>query len=205
MEKSEFKDLVEKTIKHLQKGTTPLDVLFDELAKLFLQRGAVKVGDVEFKIVEVEFYLNNKEGSFDPYAHFHNSYPTGSFRLHDSGSGFDVSIEGEGFWGGVLIRGIQWQNSKPIDGPFKTLKAILSEIKNFEKGKEIKLLFSSIDYEKTIKITSTSRVGLKVDEKKLEHSKLSRSHWERYLEIGWRYHTYEEDPKRKETIRSFLP
>ncbi|MBX2890236.1 MAG: hypothetical protein KF734_04865 [Saprospiraceae bacterium] len=202
MEKSEFQNLVERTIKSLQEPTTSLDDLFDELAKLFLWHGMIKVGDVEFKIVEVEFYLNNKEENFDPYAHFHNSYPTGSFRLHDSGSGFDVSIEGEDFWGGVLIRGIRWQNSMPIDGPFKTLMAILSEIKDFEKGKEIKLLFSSINYEKTIKITNTSRVGLKVDEKKLERSKSSRSHWERYLEIGWRYHIYEqEDPKKKKPLK----
>ncbi|GAB4489609.1 MAG: hypothetical protein OHK0019_07400 [Saprospiraceae bacterium] len=206
MEKSEFKDLVKKTIKSLQEPATPLDSLFDELAGWILGKGQLQVNNAKFQFREIEFYLNNvkdkkSEAGFDPFAHVHNDERfkktiTGSFRPHYSG--LDIAIREDDFFGGILIRGVEKIEPKRLilQGPLVSMCAIIGEIGDLtsEIPDSFRLTFESNGDD--LKIRATKRIGLG----KERHS---GGNLENYRNIQWRYYYYEngKDPKGIKDIR----
>lgn len=187
MAEKTFKELVKEAISKLPKEPKEGDSTFDELAKLFLWGGVIKVGATEFRFIEIEFYLNDEKRNFDPYTHQHDGFQTGNFRPHESGLGADISIKEEKHYGGVLIRGIQKKGFNVVQGSFYALLAIFKEFKDIETGVELKISFKKSHKVKPIKVTR--RIGLG----KLHSGDENPD----YKKIGWRYHTYDEgkDPK----------
>jgi|GEM_PF-4571852 len=206
METSDFKKLVSKTINRLQELETPPDNLFDELAKLILEKGLLSVNEVKFRFREIEFYLNNvkdkkSETGFDPFAHVHDDErlkktTTGSFRPHYSG--LDIAIREGDFFGGILIRGVEKEatTEKPYQGPLVAMCVVLSEIGDLtsEIPDFFRLTFESNN--ESLEIKATKRIGLGTE-------RHSGGNLDNYRNIQWRYYSYRngKDPKGIKDIR----
>lgn len=200
MGKSEFKNLVEKTILLLeQTQEIPVD-LFDKLAILILARGELKVGATTFRFTEIEFYLNNKSRyDLDPFTHEHDQkYETGHIRPH--WAGIDISILEGNYWGGILIRGIceSGKDTAQVNrfGPHLSLDLIFKQIVDIEVGANIKLIFSEKPHIQ--EICATPRINLK-----FKNNKQPTEIEEKFINVmKWRYHSYPEGSKHRRSKES---
>lgn len=109
--------------------------LLENLAKSLLMKYVIVVGEKEYRIAEVEFYVNN-DSHKDTYTHgdknqqtfgkwYFHRFPNGSYK---SGTykGMDLTLGNKDTFFGVLIRSIYDQESdEMIDGPCKTVNKIL--------------------------------------------------------------------------------
>jgi hypothetical protein len=116
-----------------------------EIAKSLLQKYVLVVGDKEYRICEVEFYVNNDNHN-DKYTHgdknqktfgkwYFHRYPNGAYK---SGTykGLDLTLGNENTFFGILIRSIyDDEEDEMTDGPCKTVNKIL-ELNNCSDVKE---------------------------------------------------------------------
>jgi hypothetical protein len=59
---------------------------FFQIANALLNRFVLQVNDQSFRLTEIEFYLHDGGEVLDPFAHEHDTYATGSLRLHGEGN-----------------------------------------------------------------------------------------------------------------------
>lgn len=112
------------------------DEKFDEIADLFLNKSILSIDGDEWRICEIEFYLNSKEHP-DLYTHslpqqknygtcyFHRfkngNYKSGTFKC------MDFALGSDDFYCGVLLRSMfNPQTNEFIEGPCLCVNKILS-------------------------------------------------------------------------------
>lgn len=107
----------------------------EKIAKSLLSKYVIVVNEKEYRISEVEFYVNNEKHN-DKYTHgdknqktfgkwYFHRYPNGSYK---SGTykGMDITLGNKDTYFGVLIRSIyDAETDEMIDGPCKTVNKIL--------------------------------------------------------------------------------
>ena len=117
-----------------------------KIAESILMKYVVVVGLKEFRICEIEFYVNN-ENHKDIYTHgdshqktygkwYFHRFPNGSYK---SGTykGVDLTLGNENTFFGVLIRSIyDTDTDEMIDGPCKVVNKILELSNNAADVKE---------------------------------------------------------------------
>lgn len=110
-------------------------VFLEKVARSLLSKYVLVVGEKEYRIAEVEFYVKNDTHS-DTYTHgdknqktfgkwYFHRYPNGSYK---SGTykGVDLTLGNKDTYFGVLIRSIyDIETDEMIDGPCKTVNKIL--------------------------------------------------------------------------------
>ena len=107
---------------NLEIDNNKIEESFDRIAKDILTQKALFVNETIFRFTEIEFYYYYKGIHDDEYTHEH-SRNAGEWRLHKQG--FDITLAGNDISdGGILIRGVLI-DSEYINGPLKTLGAIL--------------------------------------------------------------------------------
>jgi|SRR5579872_4337667 len=121
------------------------NTIIQKIAETLLMKYVLVVGDKEFRICEIEFYINNDHHN-DAYTHgdiyqktygkwYFHRYPNGSYK---SGTykGVDLTLGDDNTYFGVLIRSIyDLATDEMIDGPCKTVNKIL-ELNNATDVKE---------------------------------------------------------------------
>lgn len=150
----------EPNLKHeymnLFKDDNPIDYdtidakMIQKIAESLLMKYVLVVGDKEFRLCEVEFYVKNDNHN-DTYTHgddhqktygkwYFHRYPNGAYK---SGTykGLDLCLGCENTCVGVLIRSIyDADNDEMIDGPCKTVNKILelndaSDVNEYMEGR----------------------------------------------------------------------
>ncbi|VBB18680.1 hypothetical protein YASMINEVIRUS_1211 [Yasminevirus sp. GU-2018] len=136
---------------NLFKGDCPIEYdtidadAIQKIAETLLMKYVLVVGDKEFRICEVEFYVKN-DNHDDTYTHgdahqktygkwYFHRYPNGAYK---SGTykGLDLCLGRDDTCIGVLIRSIyDTETDEMIDGPCKTVNKIL-ELNNATDVKE---------------------------------------------------------------------
>ncbi len=197
MTENELLDKLNKI--HKSKTQKEIEKVFDEVANKIFNKYLLVVNGNKYRITEIEFYYNDecdKNKHPAPYPHKHEKKKhAGEWRFH--GSGIDIAIGGDGYYGGVLLRGLQ--NIKHhydyIDGHLLVTDRILenanpiNEIKKIIEKKEI------FDSENSIylikkeqlpknKIYIAPRVGL--------HPKRNEEKWSNFIMKNYRYLIYPE-------------
>lgn len=112
--------------------TSNYDDEFYRIAESLFKNFAIKVGDIEYRFVELEFYLNIKDETKG--ITYKRDTEAGEWLVHYSG--FDLSFESsikEEFYGGILIRAItsgDYDNEKEkyINGPLRSLLQVFKGI-----------------------------------------------------------------------------
>lgn len=138
-----------------------IDEDFQRIADKLMNHWILKAGEEEYRITEIEFYVNNA-GHEDDYTHMHDLQKTnGKWYFH--GSGLDLTCGNENMYGGILLRAI-WNINKKEEyhyGPLKLLTEIFSHLDSiYESEFSIGLVFDTnnkIEFEKPI---AAPRVGL---------------------------------------------
>ena len=116
-----------------------------EIARSLLTKYVLVVGDKEYRLAEIEFYINSDVHN-DKYTHgdlnqkqfakwYFHRYPNGSYK---SGTykGLDITMGDPDTYFGILIRSIYCaETNEFIDGPCKTVNKIL-ELNNCSDVKE---------------------------------------------------------------------
>jgi len=125
----------------LFKGDNPIDynsideTVVQKIAKALLMKYVMVVGNKEFRICEIEFYVKNNNHD-DKYTHgdshqktygkwYFHRYPNGSYK---SGTykGLDLTFGNNDTFFGILIRSIyDNETDEMIDGPCKVVNKIL--------------------------------------------------------------------------------
>lgn len=105
---------------------------FYRIAESLFKNFAIKVGDIEYRFVELEFYLNIKDETKG--ITYKRDTEAGEWLVHYSG--LDLSFESsikEEFYGGILIRALtssDYDNEKKsyINGPLRCLLQVFKGI-----------------------------------------------------------------------------
>ncbi len=122
-----------------------------DVAKSLLLQYVIVVGDKEFMISEIEFYIRT-ENHDDKYTHsdknqklygkwYFHRYPNGSYK-GGTYKGLDITFGNEKTYFGVLIRSIyDIENNEIIEGPCRTVNKILElnkcvDVKEYMKNRE---------------------------------------------------------------------
>lgn len=92
------------------------DELFEIIAKELLSNYVIRKGNKQYTIIEIEFYLFNK--NHPDVITYPRHIDAGHWFFHQSGVDLTFESNGESF-GGILIRGIQDSNGCKILGPLK--------------------------------------------------------------------------------------
>ncbi len=102
---------------------------FYEIADNLMNKWAIQIESKQYRIAEIEFYYNS-EFHVDPYAHGHTlQNETGRWYFH--GSGLDLTIGGNGSYGGILIRAIyDLEGKNYIYGPLKCVTELFRNLPN---------------------------------------------------------------------------
>ena len=185
-----FKEFVEELHDANENSITEI---YNKTANLILNHGFIKVNEKKFKIREIEFYYYSEEEHEDIFTHgFSNDEKDENSKkakvkqltsfqwyFHPNLTGVDLTIGNKNNFGGILIRGINDEKGKLIDGPFNVLKTILDEQTEsiFERN-SINIFFGEIETKTEKIIVSSRRIGLN-KEKRDPKEFLKRSY--RYL------------------------
>ncbi|MCG9910491.1 MAG: hypothetical protein MH137_04240 [Flavobacteriales bacterium] len=162
---NEFKKLIQGLT-----ANENVEEYFDKIAELLMNSICLEVGRSLYRIIEIEFYYNDKNGHNDPYVH-NDDMQLSAGMWYFNGMGLDITIGGDNVFGGILIRGIRTIEEKPkyISGPSNVLKELFSKIGDvfsFEKmeGGLMGMALREVDsndfkYEAT-KLFKSKRIGL---------------------------------------------
>lgn len=108
-------------------STETIKASFDSVADLLFNKYLIQVNTAFFRLIDIEFYYFCESLHNDVYAHKHQLQgENGRWYIHPSG--IDITIGGDGHFGGVLIRGLlditPEKPEKEIHGPWKAQEAI---------------------------------------------------------------------------------
>jgi hypothetical protein len=112
---------------------------FDAIAQKLFHNYLLKINDVRYRLIDIEFYFHSEENYKDVYTHQHiNQLTSGKWYFH--GSGIDITIGTKTNHGGILIRAIAKisENADPgkffiekeIHGPLNVKTEICSNLKD---------------------------------------------------------------------------
>lgn len=112
--------------------TSNFDEEFYRIAESLFKNFAIKVGDIEYRFVELEFYLNIKDETKG--ITYKRDTKAGEWLIHYSG--FDLSFESsikENFYGGILVRALtssdyDTEKKNYINGPLRCLLQVFKGI-----------------------------------------------------------------------------
>ena len=109
---------------------------FDELANYLINECILKIGEIEYELMELEFYFKDKNHE-DTNTHCslcqmqsnrwylhqlgNNKFKSGNYK------GLDITFGDEDSYGGILIRGIK-ANNEIIAGPSNTVSKIMENL-----------------------------------------------------------------------------
>ena len=118
--------------------TSNYDDEFYRIAESLFKNFAIKVGDIEYRFVELEFYLNIKDETKG--ITYKRDTEAGEWLVHYSG--LDLSFESsikEEFYGGILIRALtsgDYNNEKKnyINGPLRCLLQVFQGLKALDSN-----------------------------------------------------------------------
>lgn len=169
------------TINEIPANTNVLhDDTFDALAQELLECYTLVINSSTYRIIEIEFYLNNIEGTLDPFTHNYISskppYENGQLRWHRSG--VDIILRKGDLYGSVLLRALKRNDEEIIRGPHKVLEEIF---KNFSIHSRSTIGFNRLEASSSVRYFKSSRQGLSL-----------KSHFKRgleYIHKPWRYLT----------------
>jgi hypothetical protein len=193
---------------HRLESHKKIEAQFNEVANKILNEYILIVKNEgkksKYRITEIEFYYNDecdKNEHPDPYTHYHEKNYR-EWRFH--GSGIDIAIGGDGYYGGILLRGLQ--NIKHhydyIDGPLLVSERILNNANSQNEKNDLKkkiknknifntdnpLCLIKVKEENIVRnIYQAPRVNLTPKRKKLE--------WYKYIVKNYRYLLYPEKTK----------
>lgn len=177
----------------LQTNSSDYTLEFARLAKELMNNHIFVLNSIQYRITEIEFYLNNKgeQGHLDPFAHKHDNYQTGQLRLHTSG--VDIAIGNENYYGGILLRGLK-SEKEYFEGPWQVLETI---IKSCSIDKLNGLGFRRKELGQ-LEVYASPRAGLSIGLiKDLELQK-------KYIFKTWRFFTHPEKIKKYTNIIAFF-
>lgn len=151
------------------------DVEFYRIAESLFKNFAILVGNVEYRFVELEFYLNIKDETKG--ITYKRDTEAGEWLVHYSG--FDLSFESsikEEFYGGILIRAItsgDYDNEKKkyINGPLRCLLQVFKGINALDSDSKAPQIIESksIKAEDIKELVVRTRHG--IDEEKRSKSR----------------------------------
>lgn len=151
---------------------------FDRIANDLMNYWVLAVNETHYRLTEIEFYCKSvlPEGPIkDPYTHGHSEQlKSGTWYFH--GSGLDLTFGTEGFYGGILIRGIQRiSDRKHVTGPLNSLTEIMSSLGSIELKKIDFGFLEAEGFEFELKhLIKAPRVGLNPINDPNSHQKLFR-------------------------------
>lgn len=176
-------------LKNIQIDKSNGENQFTYLAKMLMNETILRVGDNDYRIVEVEFYYYKNGSHEDPFVHQDDEqYQNGTWYFHGSGLDLtfgkeDQSKEGQSkndhIYGGILIRGIcNIENDNFISGPLNVVKELFKSIGNVGSH-PIEFGISADSTLTEGKIIASPRVGLnsKKDTNDKFHQKPYRFIW----------------------------
>jgi hypothetical protein len=133
---------------------------FKRIAKDLMNKWAIQIVSKQYRIAEIEFYYNS-EFHVDPYAHGHTlQNETGRWYFH--GSGLDLTIGGNGSYGGILIRAIyDFEGKNYIYGPLNCVTELFRNLPNVLLN-NISFGLTKADFPDSMKekLIAAPRVGL---------------------------------------------
>jgi hypothetical protein len=97
---------------------------FKRLADIILLKKELIVNDKTYRFTEIEFYYYSKNHK-DAFTHKHE-YEAGKWRFHNQG--LDITLKGKSGYGGILIRGIESNNTRFINGPRRVMFEIMKHL-----------------------------------------------------------------------------
>lgn len=111
---------------------------FNNLANYLMNKCILKIGEIEYELMEIEFYFYNEKIHKDINTHCSESQKkSNTWYLHQlknnltfkSGNykGLDITFGDENSYGGILIRGIK-SNNEIIAGPSNTVSKIMENL-----------------------------------------------------------------------------
>lgn len=143
---------------------------FNSIAKELMNNWSLSVGKSKYRLTEIEFYYNDKKHD-DRYAHNHDQQLTrGQWYFHGSGVDITFGDESSNAYGGILIRGIQNDNTKVyIDGSLKVVTEIFKEFGSISSlSTDFGLVKAKHDSEVPVRC---ARVGLNPSKDEIHNAK----------------------------------
>jgi len=112
--------------------------IFFENAKKLMSKYVLVIDDKEFELTELEYYFYDENKHPDCYVHLNEMQKEtcGKLYVHNKGNwigGIDITFGNGSYYGGILIRGIKY-NNEFISGPAKVRQFF---IKTFELNEQI--------------------------------------------------------------------
>ncbi len=174
---------------------------FLEISDLLFNKTILKIKDIKFRFVEIEFYLYTQDHK-DQYTYQHpdqllynywsfHKYAKGNKYINSNFRGLDFSLgnKEKGIYLGILIRGVQnLNNNEFTHGPSLFVGKLLeiAECKNIEEfvDSDFKLELVDTELEKK-EIYKGPRIGLKKDK------------YPEFWDKQYRYVIYPEKVKRE--------
>ena len=111
-----------------------IDVDLSRIAFDLMNHWILKIESKLYRISEIEFYFNSDSHN-DTYTHGHKlQKDKGRWYFH--GSGVDITIGGNGFYGGISIRAIyDIEKGSYIYGPLNCVTELFSNVENIYETK----------------------------------------------------------------------
>lgn len=109
-----------------------IQCLFYDTAIKLMNNYELQINSLKFELTEIEFYFFNCDNHGDTYVHLHDLQKnTNSFLyVHEAWGtygGIDLTFGNNKYYGGILIRGIQF-SGKYIAGPAKVRDKIVAKL-----------------------------------------------------------------------------
>ncbi|UIR54777.1 hypothetical protein LZQ00_10865 [Sphingobacterium sp. SRCM116780] len=134
-----LKELLQKN--HFQDNT------FAQIAELLLNHSLLTVNEKSYRLTEIEFYWNDNKDHQDKSTYIRNhteNLQAGQLFFHYSG--FDIAMDNEFGYGGILIRAVyDLSNNKHYKGPMVSCMHIFSGVSVFGGHMDVRLEEKSLD------------------------------------------------------------
>lgn len=143
---------------------------FTSIAIELINQKELQINQTNYRCIDLEFYFFCNQHQ-DGYTHFHDE-PAGKFRFHYSGMDITLRTNDKTGYGGILIRGIQDNNSKKVvKGPLLVLHEFSKAFRNINELNTFRLKESSAarHYQIGKEIIQKQRVNLRKPVEKSEY------------------------------------
>ena len=187
-------EILEELKSELAENKRDTQVVFYEITQKLMNNYVLKIGEIEIELCEIEFYYFDCKNHSDPYVHIDDLQKNTFNKLYIhkqawNRGGIDITFGDGSYYGGILIRGIKY-NNEYIAGS-ATVKDYIASLICSNQPKEHKNLQTQCDNlnahlskkENNLNylIYLSTRIGLKEDKNKEFAKSLYRFVREDYL------------------------
>jgi len=140
--------ILEELKKKLSDNNQDTQVVFYEVSKKIMNNYTLKISDKEIELCEIEFYYFDCKNHSDPYVHIDDLQKNTFNKLYIhkqpwNRGGIDITFGNNEYYGGILIRGIKY-NNEYISGS-ATVKDYIANLISNNHSKKYKDLQNECD------------------------------------------------------------